>query len=55
MKTNQAEANGHTKVDIAASSSPDENWKTMDLAVLYDKDQCDLSSCRLDDAYRILE
>lgn len=43
MEINQVEANGHTKIDIAASTLPHENWKTMDLTVLYDKDQCDLS------------
>ncbi len=47
--------NNHTKIDIPAPSPSDSDWKTIDVAVLYDKNKYDLNGCALNDVCRILE
>jgi hypothetical protein len=44
-----------TRVDIPAPPPPDENWKTIDIDVLYDRTKCDLTKYDLDTVYNILE
>ncbi|CAF4209456.1 unnamed protein product, partial [Rotaria magnacalcarata] len=55
MSNNDSEKSGHIKVDIPTSSVPDGNWRNIDLAVLFDKNKCDLTECDLKDVYRILD
>ncbi len=55
MKNDVPTENNHIGVDIPASALPEGNWKTIDVAVLFDKDKCDLAECPVDDVYRILE
>ncbi|CAF3637115.1 unnamed protein product [Rotaria socialis] len=55
MSNNDSEKSGHIKVDIPTSSLPDGNWRNIDLAVLFDKNKCDLTECDLKDVYRILD
>jgi hypothetical protein len=55
MKNDVPTENNHIGVDIPASALPEGNWKTIDVAVLFDKDKCDLAECAVDDVYRILE
>jgi hypothetical protein len=44
-----------TRIDIPTTSLPDGNWRTIDLDVLYDTGKCHLTTCPLDNVYRILE
>ncbi len=44
-----------TRIDIPPPSPPDGDWKTIDVAVLYDKEKCDLNRYDLDTVYKLLE
>jgi hypothetical protein len=55
MKNDIPTENNHIGVDIQPPALPEGNWKTIDPAILYDKDKCDLAECAVDDVYRILE
>lgn len=55
MTSDHSKRNGYVKIDIPKSKLPEGNWRNIDSAVLFDKDQCDLTECDLDEVYRILE
>ena len=54
-ENNHTGENNHTIVSIPAPRSKDDNWKTIDNAVLYDQNQYDLDKCDLNEIYRIFE
>jgi hypothetical protein len=55
MKDEVSTENNHVGVDIPPTALPEGNWRTIDTAVLFDKEKCDLAECTVDNVYRILE
>lgn len=47
--------NKQTKIDFPPPLPPNEDWRTLDIEVLYDTDKCDLNRCKLESVYKILE